>query len=105
MQAGLSSEPKVPVCIRADYTIFLEHAFSRTWIHCDVRRWSASVRKAMLADFDALLTLHGGPIYALNDPPGCAKHQKFMVLMGLSWCQTFKESGVTHHVFVRYSNG
>lgn len=101
MDQGLLSEPKVPVCIRDEYTIFLERCFGRTWVHCDVRKWSPRIHREMRRDFAILRGLQGAPIYALNDPPGCAKHQKFMRSMGMRWDATYECEDVTHYVFIK----
>lgn len=101
MQAGLSSEPKVPVCVRANYTIFLERCFGRTWLHCDVRRWSAATKREMAKDFAVIRQMQGEPLYALNDPPGCKKHQKFMRSMGMRLDKIYECDDSTHHVFIK----
>lgn len=101
MEPVRSSEPKVPVCIRGAYTIFLERCFDRTWIHCEVRRWTAQTKRAMAQDFALIRQMQGGPIYALNEPAGCAKHQKFMRSMGLRWDATYECDDATHHVFIK----
>lgn len=78
---------KVPVCRRQDYTIYLQDIEGTTWAHCDVRRWSKAIARALTADADTVFDLHGGPMYALNEPTGCAKHQKFLKLMGFSFAK------------------
>jgi hypothetical protein len=55
----------------------------------------------MQADFDALRLMQGGPLYALNEPAGCKKHQKFMRSMGLRWDATYECDDATHHVFIK----
>lgn len=73
---------KVPVCRRAEYTISLQDIEGTTWAHCDVRRWSKDVARRLRADVDTLFEMQAGPVFALNEPPGDAKHQKFLELMG-----------------------
>lgn len=75
---------KVPVIRKRDYTVFIEQ-LDVTFIHCDVKRWSPSVCKALRKDSNALFELHGGPWFALNEPLGCKKHARFMELMGFEF--------------------
>lgn len=97
---------KVPVCQRPEYTIFLQDIDGTTWAHCDVRRWSPSVAKRLVLDGDAVFWLHGGPLFAVNEPHGDAKHQRFLRLMGFGF---FKElpalDGGTRLIFIRGNHG
>ena len=72
---------KVPVVIRDDYVICLEQAQSASIIHCTVHRWSARVKEALYRDYQTLLELHGGPLYAQH-VAGDEKHLKFLHLFG-----------------------
>lgn len=78
---------KVPIINRPDYTVFIEHN-EHTFMHCDIRRWTPEVRKALRKDWDAFFEMHGGPLYAVNEPAGCLKHQKFMRQMGFEHLAT-----------------
>jgi hypothetical protein len=73
---------KIPVCIRPEYTVYGQQIGPDTWVHCDVREWSPAILKRLRRDCDALLEMHGGPIYALNEPTGCLRHQHFLRVMG-----------------------
>lgn len=73
---------KVPACIRPEYTILLQEIEGTCWVHCDVRQWSSSVAKRLRADWDVLFEMQGRPAFAMNEPTGCKKHQKFMRMMG-----------------------
>lgn len=84
---------KVPVCRRGGYTIYLQDIDGTTWAHCDVRQWSVSIAKRFIADADAIMEMQAGPIYALNEPAGDRKHQKFLGLMGF---QFFKNLPAIH---------
>ena len=75
---------KVPIINRADYTVYIEHN-QHTFMHCDVKRWTPEVRKALRRDWDAFFEMHGGPLFAVNEPTGCQKHQKFMRQMGFDY--------------------
>jgi len=92
----------VPVVRRPDYTIYLERAYGREWLHIDVTRWTASVKRQIKTDMDALMRLHGGPIYALNSPNGFAKRERFMQMIGLQWDCAHEADGKTHQIYARY---
>jgi hypothetical protein len=79
---------KSPVCVRDEYTIYLQDIEGTCWVHCDVRRWSAVVCRRLRSDWDALFGLLGRPAFALNEPTGDEKHQRFMRLMGFEFFRT-----------------
>lgn len=79
---------KVPICKRSDYTIHLQETDGLCWVHCDVRQWSTHIARQMRKDWDALFEMHGGPVFALNEPTGDVKHQKFMRHMGFQFFKT-----------------
>jgi hypothetical protein len=56
---------KVPVCIRKDYTVYLELFDNLLWIHVDVKQWSARVKREGQRDFVLIQSLIGKPIVAL----------------------------------------
>jgi hypothetical protein len=56
---------KVPVCIRADYIMYLELFEGFLWFHVDVKNWSSKVKKNGKEDFNCLQKLVGKPIVAL----------------------------------------
>lgn len=56
---------KVPICIRKDYTVYLEFFDNLLWLHVDIRRWSARVKKDCQKDFASIQDLIGKPIVAL----------------------------------------
>jgi hypothetical protein len=85
---GLPANPnhqlKVPVVRRPEYVLYLEQAdHDLTFAHCDVYTWSPSVCRKLLADWETLKGLHGGPIRALHTP-GDRKHLKFLTLLGFT---------------------
>ena len=75
---------KVPVVKRKHFTIMLEETTEGTFIHCDVTKYNASVRKELLDTFCDLGWLHGGPIYALHDFTD-RKHEKFLKMFGFKY--------------------
>jgi len=56
---------KVPVCIRKDYIVYLELFDNLLWIHVDIKRWSAKVKRDGQRDFVLIQSLIGKPIAAL----------------------------------------
>jgi hypothetical protein len=84
---------KTPVCRRRDYTIYLQEIEGTCWAHCDVTRWSHQTAKQLRADSDAIHAMQGREIFALNEPTGDLKHQKFMALMGFRHHKTLSAVG------------
>jgi len=76
---------KVPVVQRPEYTIYLQDIEGTTWAHCDVHKWSPSICRRLKADANTVYELHGGPIFALNEPAGCQKHVHFLRVMGFEF--------------------
>jgi hypothetical protein len=92
---------KVPVARRADYTIYVQDINGETWVHCDVKNWGCSVAKNLRRDTDVLYGMHGGPVYALNEPAGCKKHQKFLAMMGFEFFKELPSKIGTQYIFKR----
>jgi hypothetical protein len=80
---AVSSQLKVPVVVRDDFTIFLERFADRTWGHVDFRRWSASALRQFRADVALLVALQGEPLLVTHYP-GDVRHAKFLRLAGAS---------------------
>lgn len=92
----------MPVCRRHDYTIYFEFIDDCMFVHCDVYRWSHAVAKNMKTDIHVLGGMYGGALYAVNEPTGCKKHQKFMRSMGFEFAMEIKFSdGMPCIVFKR----
>ena len=88
---------------RRPYVIRLEDIEGTTFAHTDVERWSVRIARQFRADFDAIVRLHGGPIYATTDRPHGGdwdKFTKFLLLMGLQFHTTVPGSGRV--VFARW---
>jgi hypothetical protein len=75
---------KTPVVEREHYTIYIEQQ-TVTFMHCDVRKWTASIRKQMQADWNNFFMNHKAHCLAANEPHGCKKHQKFLKQMGFEF--------------------
>jgi hypothetical protein len=73
---------KVKVSESVNYLIEYEEFNGLTFIHCTIKtQWSKFVKYELQRDFDILLTLHGGVLFALHDPND-TKHQKFLEMFG-----------------------
>ena len=95
---------RVPVVQRRDYTISLEVDGAKTFAHCDVVRWSAAAARALRADWNVLLALHGGPIYSVTvatEPRDYAKWCRFVTMFGFRFYATVvTDDGVRRSVYV-----
>lgn len=76
---------KVPVCNRPEYTIYLQDIEGTCWAHCDVRQWSPAISRRLRADWNVLFEMQGKPVFAMNEPAGDLKHQKFLALMAFQF--------------------
>ena len=56
---------KVPVCIRPEYTMYLELFDNYLWFHIDVRKWSGEIKKKCTTDFAQVQQLVSVPLFAL----------------------------------------
>ena len=53
------------MCIRKDYTMYLEFFDGHLWFHIDIRKWSSEVKKRCDKDFSSIADLVGIPVLAL----------------------------------------
>ena len=56
---------KVPVVNRKEYTIYLEYFNEMYWLHTDVFKWSAKIKKKYLKELDTLQRLLNTTLYGL----------------------------------------
>lgn len=56
---------KVPVVLRDDYIMYLELFDNHLWLHTDIAKWTADVKKRYIKDLSRLEDLVGVPIMAL----------------------------------------
>jgi hypothetical protein len=94
---------KDAVVLRPEYTISLERFEDQIWVHAEIRKWSASIKKRLRQDWDYVFGLYGGPMYALNYPHGCKKHQKFMISMGFEFFESIEVGSGERYVYWRSS--
>lgn len=89
---------KYPVIVTDDYVIWAEPFCDRIWIHVDVFRWSASVKRKYQIDFKRLT----GPLYAANTAENKALLAKFMLMTGWHFYEKRDfGNGITYDVYRR----
>lgn len=95
-------EAQVPVARTSDYTISLEQINPQTtFVHCTILvPWTGRVRRNLQRDWQTILRLHGGPIYA-RFPDDDPKLKRFAVLMGAEHVATLTDltSGQSDLIF------
>ena len=78
---------KIPVIQRDQYTVYLEglslpNGDVATFVHCDIKQWSHTIKRRLTADFDALIAMRQTPVY-------CARHdlkqEKFIRMFGFEF--------------------
>lgn len=93
---------KASVIEKPEYTVYFERFEGRVWMHCDIRKWSHHIKKRLRQDWDYVFRLYGGPMYAINQPHGCKKHQKFMISMGFEFLEEIDTKAGIRYVFWRH---
>ena len=75
----------VPTIDREHYTVWYERVEapdnSFTFVHCDVRKWTPTIKRALLKDFQSLASLVDTHLFALHDLDD-TKHTKFLTMFG-----------------------
>jgi len=64
-----------------NFAIYFEVAQFGVLVHCDVYQWSKAVKVELLKHWEALTSLHTGPLYATENDE---KHAKFLALFGFT---------------------
>lgn len=80
----MSFEARVPVIVKPEYVVYLSKYNGNTMIHCDVYKWTPTIRRRLYDDFGLLVYLHDDPIYATHEI-GDRKHKKFLDLFGFEF--------------------
>lgn len=83
---------RTPVVVKDDYTVWyeavviesLELPVTKIFIHCEVYRWTPTVKKALKKDFRLLRSLTVMPIFAMHNY-GDRKHFKFLDMFGFQY--------------------
>ena len=69
---------KIPVVQCPEYTIYLEPFYDRVWVHTDVFKWTASVKRKFIQELNSI----PGPLYAMSVTKDGAKRNKFIESLG-----------------------
>lgn len=104
MDGSISQSIRIPIIQTKDYTVFFQairiNEIEYTFVHCDVREWSARVLKALRSDWNTLVDLHNGPLLALNEVDD-EKHRHFLELFEFSYLQEITgEDGVVRNLYL-----
>jgi hypothetical protein len=61
---------KIPIVLREHYIIYIEWFNNLVFIHTDVFKWTAEVKKNYIRDLNLLQSLLNLPLYGLVDNDG-----------------------------------
>ena len=91
---------KVAVIRRPEYFVLFEEFEGRTFVHCDVWLWRPSIRRRLVVEWEALVALHGGPLFAIHE--GDPKHAKWLKIFGFQYDVRARcRDGKTRDIYVR----
>ncbi len=97
-------EGKVPVCVRAEYIMYLEYFNGNVWFHSDIFRWTGEVKRRYSEDVDSLLQLVNLPVLALIREDDI-KLKKFADSFGWTEkCQTSLVDGSMAYIYASKRN-
>lgn len=91
---------KIPVVNRKYYVIYLEYFNDTHWLHTDVFKWSAEIKKDYLKDLNTLQALVDRKLYALVEDFN-SKLSKFAVSIGFNYLKDLK--GNDNNVYKIYT--
>lgn len=90
---------KFPVVNRQDYIIYLELFSNLYWLHTDVFKWSAEIKKHYVRDLNQLQLLLDSPLYGMVDNN---KLGKFGTIIGFNYLQDLVgKDGNTYQIYKR----
>lgn len=94
-------ETRVPVIVKPEYEVLFQRYDGLTWIHCNVKKWSPTIRRQLSQDFESLVYLHDDPIFAIHEI-GDTKHEKFLALFKFTFLRSIVGTdNVERHVYIR----
>jgi hypothetical protein len=92
---------KVPAVNRDHYIIYLEVFNDMYWLHTDVFKWTAEIKKSFIIDLDVLQDLGDSPLFGLVEQDN-SKLGKFGESIGFSYLQDLKgNDGNTYKIYKR----
>ena len=83
---------KLPIITQPHYVIYLEPFCDRVWVHTDVFKWTARIKKQFVQDLNSI----PGPLYALSVKRDGVKRNKFIELLGDWQYYTTNEFGTVY---------
>jgi hypothetical protein len=90
---------KIPIVLRDNYTIYIEWFNNLVFIHTDVFKWTAEVKKNYIRDLNLLQSLLNLPLYGLVDND---KLGKFGESIGFKFVKTvIGDDGNTYQIYLR----
>jgi len=89
---------KIPVVNRNEYVIYLEFFDNLYWLHTDVYKWTAEIKKDYVRELNQLQDLLNAPLYGIvnNNKLG-----KFGKSIGFSFLKSVK--GVDNFLYQIYT--
>ena len=84
---------KIPVIQRPNYTVYFEgiqlpNGGVMVFVHCDVAKWSKTVKTSLFRDFALLAELRKEPLYCFRHDK---KQQKFIEIFGFEYAYSLPE--------------
>jgi len=78
---------KIPVIQREHYTVYYEglqlpDGDVSVFVHCDVHKWSPSIKRALIKDFNTLTSLRNADVYCDRHS---GKQEKFIRIFGFEY--------------------
>jgi hypothetical protein len=93
------TDTKIPIVNREEYILYLEFFSNLYWLHTDVFKWSASIKKKYIRDLDILQYLLNAPLYGLVDNE---KLGKFGETLGFKFIKPLLgKDGNTYKIYTR----
>lgn len=89
---------KIPVVNRKEYTIYLEFFNSMYWLHTDVYKWTAEIKKNYIRELNQVQDLLDAPLYGIVNN---SKLGKFGESIGFSFLKSVR--GVDNSLYQIYT--
>lgn len=92
---------KTPVVNREHYVIYLEVFNDMYWVHTDIFKWSADIKKEYIKDLNTLQGLSDSPYYGLVEDSN-TKLSKFGKTIGFRFIKDLKgNDGKMYKIYKR----
>jgi hypothetical protein len=90
---------KIPIVQTNEFILYLEYFNEMYWLHTDVYKWSAEVKKNYVRELNQLQSLLNAPLYGLVDND---KLGKFAVTIGFIYVKDLKgNDGNVYKIYTR----